>query len=268
MNRAIALNPRASSYYYVLAGLYRRLGEMEDSRKALESFTRLDRESNELEKMRRSAAKPRSQLPPAREATIEHAALGRAALASLVFADAGPGRGGIDSCGSAPRACGHAGRFSSCRFHRRHAGSRPAAGHEHLRQRHEQTVPARRDGLRRRALFDYDNDGWLDIFLVNGSSLDPAVRDRRPDELSVSQQSRRNVHRRHAEGRPDSFRLGAGLLRGRLRQRRLRRSVRQLLGTERPVPQQRRRHVHRRIRKGRRRRVRRPMGSRLLLPRL
>ncbi len=30
------------------------------------------------------------------------------------------------------------------------------------------------------AFFDYDNDGWLDIFLVNGTSLDPAVRDLRP----------------------------------------------------------------------------------------
>jgi hypothetical protein len=30
------------------------------------------------------------------------------------------------------------------------------------------------------AFFDYDHDGWVDIFLVNGTSLDPAVRDRRP----------------------------------------------------------------------------------------
>ena len=28
--------------------------------------------------------------------------------------------------------------------------------------------------------FDYDNDGWLDIFLVNGTSLDPAVSRRNP----------------------------------------------------------------------------------------
>jgi hypothetical protein len=30
------------------------------------------------------------------------------------------------------------------------------------------------------ALFDFDNDGWLDIFLVNGTSFDSAVRDLRP----------------------------------------------------------------------------------------
>jgi len=30
------------------------------------------------------------------------------------------------------------------------------------------------------AFFDYDNDGWLDIFLVNATSLDPAVADRKP----------------------------------------------------------------------------------------
>jgi tetratricopeptide (TPR) repeat protein len=56
VNQAISFNPRASSYYYVLAGLYRRLGKMEESRKALEMFKRLEQESSELEKKRRSGA--------------------------------------------------------------------------------------------------------------------------------------------------------------------------------------------------------------------
>jgi tetratricopeptide (TPR) repeat protein len=63
VNRAISFNPRASSYYYVLAGLYRRLGKMEESRKALDSFTRLDKETSELEKMRRSRANPMPVAP-------------------------------------------------------------------------------------------------------------------------------------------------------------------------------------------------------------
>ena len=54
INEAIVLNPRASSYYYVLAGVYRRLGWMEESRKALEAFQKLERESSELEKKRRA----------------------------------------------------------------------------------------------------------------------------------------------------------------------------------------------------------------------
>jgi tetratricopeptide (TPR) repeat protein len=55
LNDAIAINPRASSYYYVLAGVYRRMGWADESRKALEMFKRLDKESGELEKMRRSS---------------------------------------------------------------------------------------------------------------------------------------------------------------------------------------------------------------------
>ena len=58
LNRAISFNPRASSYYYVLAGVYRRLDWMDESKKALEVFKRLDRETNELDKKRRSAASP------------------------------------------------------------------------------------------------------------------------------------------------------------------------------------------------------------------
>ena len=63
LNRAISLNPRASSYYYVLGGLYRRLGKTEESKKALAEFTRLDKETNELDKMRRSVAHPASAPP-------------------------------------------------------------------------------------------------------------------------------------------------------------------------------------------------------------
>jgi len=58
LNRAISINPRASSYYYVLANVYRRLNWMDESKKALEVFKRLDRETNELDKKRRSAANP------------------------------------------------------------------------------------------------------------------------------------------------------------------------------------------------------------------
>jgi len=56
LNQAIVLNPRASSYYYVLSGVYRRLGMMDESKKALDMFTRLDKETTAMDQMRRRGA--------------------------------------------------------------------------------------------------------------------------------------------------------------------------------------------------------------------
>jgi tetratricopeptide (TPR) repeat protein len=61
LSRAISINSRSSSYYYVLASVYRKLGKADESKKALEMFTRLDHENNELEKMRRNASKSGAQ---------------------------------------------------------------------------------------------------------------------------------------------------------------------------------------------------------------
>jgi tetratricopeptide (TPR) repeat protein len=66
LNAAISYNPRASSYYYVLAGVYRQLGRTVESRTALEQFKRLDQESAALEKKRRSAT-PGKPKPPGQE---------------------------------------------------------------------------------------------------------------------------------------------------------------------------------------------------------
>jgi tetratricopeptide (TPR) repeat protein len=67
LSEAISRNPRSSSYYYVLAGVYRRLGWMDDSRTALEHYKRLDKESAELEKKRRSVASEAATTPPGRK---------------------------------------------------------------------------------------------------------------------------------------------------------------------------------------------------------
>jgi tetratricopeptide (TPR) repeat protein len=67
LNHAISLNSRSSSYYYVLSGIYRRLGNLEESKKALDSFTRLDQENSELEKTRRNISKTRGAPHPGGE---------------------------------------------------------------------------------------------------------------------------------------------------------------------------------------------------------
>jgi len=53
LNRAIAINPRASSYFYVLATVLRKLGRAEESRQAMAAFSKLERETNELDQKRR-----------------------------------------------------------------------------------------------------------------------------------------------------------------------------------------------------------------------
>ena len=72
-------------------------------------------------------------------------------------------------------------------------------------------------------LIDYDNDGWLDIYLVNGSTLD-AMNGKADGSAggAVPQQPRRNVYRCDGEGgRGQRLRWGYGMRGGGLRQRRL-----------------------------------------------
>ena len=74
-------------------------------------------------------------------------------------------------------------------------------------------------------LIDYDNDGWLDIYLVNGSTFDALDgKEEPPHAALVPQQPRRNVYRCERQGRRDQRPLGLRVLGGRLRQRRLARS--------------------------------------------
>ena len=49
------------------------------------------------------------------------------------------------------------------------------------------------------AFLDYDNDGWLDIFLLSGTRLGRRAAGRH--QPALQEQPRRHVHRRHREGR-------------------------------------------------------------------
>ena len=48
------------------------------------------------------------------------------------------------------------------------------------------------------AFLDYDNDGWMDIYLVNSGKCDFYTPEPAAAQCALSQQSRRNIHRRHA----------------------------------------------------------------------
>ena len=91
------------------------------------------------------------------------------------------------------------------------------------------------------ALFDYDGDGWTDIFVVSGTRFEDA-----PPE-ATNRLYRNNhdgsFHGRDGAGGAAAHRLGARGRGRRLRQRRAAGPVRHLLGRERALSQQRRRHV-------------------------
>jgi tetratricopeptide (TPR) repeat protein len=73
LNRAIAINPRASSYFYVLATVLRKLGKVDESRQAMAAFSKLERETNELDQRRRDWAREEEHPAPAtRPETVVH----------------------------------------------------------------------------------------------------------------------------------------------------------------------------------------------------
>jgi tetratricopeptide (TPR) repeat protein len=55
LHQAIAINPRASAYFYLLATEYRRIGKVEESRTAMVEFTKLSQLNNDLEQKRLDA---------------------------------------------------------------------------------------------------------------------------------------------------------------------------------------------------------------------
>ena len=66
------------------------------------------------------------------------------------------------------------------------------------------------------ALLDYDNDGWLDIYMVNGSTYEAYGKDDATACRAVPQQSRRHIYRCSREGRHNQRSLGLRRGRGRL----------------------------------------------------
>ena len=89
--------------------------------------------------------------------------------------------------------------------------------------------------------------GWT----CSSSAAVSRRRSARLQQPPLPQQSRRHIHRRHRESWIARCWLGQRRLRGRLQQRRIRRSVRHLLRPKPPIPQQRRRDFHRCNRQGR-----------------
>ncbi len=59
------------------------------------------------------------------------------------------------------------------------------------------------------AFLDYDNDGWMDIYLVNSGPCDFFTPQAAAAQRAVPEQPRRNLHRRYRKGRGDQERVMA-----------------------------------------------------------
>jgi tetratricopeptide (TPR) repeat protein len=62
LEKAIAIRPHEGKYYYVLSIAYRKLGKIEESQQALQTFEKLQKELAEFEKQRREARRAESGL--------------------------------------------------------------------------------------------------------------------------------------------------------------------------------------------------------------
>ena len=94
------------------------------------------------------------------------------------------------------------------------------------------------------AVFDYNNDGNLDIFFTNGADI-VTLQKTSPKYWNrlVPKQRRRHVHRRDRTSRPRRNRLRRRRRHRRLRQRRLRRHLCRRRPSQHALPQQRQRNL-------------------------
>ncbi len=265
LNQAISLNSRASSYYYVLAGLYRRLGK--DGREPEGARIVQAPRARDRTISRRCGAASTAPTRPPRGRKGEPPRRRPRPIPPGLPADAGGLGGGRAPAAPASRVP-RRGRARARSLHGRHRGGRPRSRPERLGKGPGQSSSSSRRWAAASPSSTTTTTAGSTSSSSTGRSLDPKVRDGRPTSY---------LFRNNRDGTFTDVTEKAGLTRSGWGQACCVGDYDNdgfddlfvtYWGQERPLPQQRRRHVHRRLREGRRRRVRRPLGRRLLLPRL